>query len=178
MNRLCPNRWYSNGLALLFIVLSAGLWCTTVCAQTLRIKLVNGRDGHPIADSCVNVWVGDRRKQAMAIPTDKDGIARLRLTENDGEIDVDNRWKACGDFGVIRPVVKYDDSFQVNVGYVLCQPHSPNNSWLSSQPFSTQLVLRSGVITGNVCGNAEASPEPGELVMFVRPLTFCERLKQ
>lgn len=114
----------------------------------------------------------------MAIPTDKDGVAKLRLTENDGEIDLHNKCKGCGDSGVIEPVVKYSDSFRVNAGYVSCQPHRPDYSWLSIQAFSTEDVLRSGVVTANVCGNAKASPEPGELIVFVRPLTLWEKLKQ
>jgi hypothetical protein len=64
-----------------------------------------------MSNSYVNVWVGTKRKEAMVIPTDKDGIARLRLTDND-------------------------------------------------------------------CGKATASPKPGELIIFVRPLTWWEKLKQ
>ena len=178
VNRFRPARWYSNSLALLLMLLSTCFWGTVAHAQGLRIKLVNGRNGHPIADSCVNVWVGNARKEAMAIPTDKDGVAGLHLTESDGEIDVHNRWKACGDFGVINPVVKYSDSFRVNAGYVLCQRRRPDQSWLSIEAFSTQEVLRSGVVTDNACGRANALPEPGELIMFVRPLTLSEKLKQ
>jgi len=161
-------------LALLFALLSASFWSTAVHAQTLRIKLVNGRSGRPISDSFVNVWVGNAQKDAMAIPTDQEGIARLRLTENDSEIDVHSR----PGVGVINPVVKYSDSLRVNAGYVSCQPNKPDYSWLLIQSFSTSDVLRSGVVTANACGKASASPQPGELIMFVRPLTFWEKLKQ
>lgn len=178
MNRFRAIHWYPNYFPLLFMVVSTCCLGTAVHAQTLRIKLVNGRNGRPIANSCVNVWIGNARKEAMAIPTDKDGVAKLRLTENDDEIDVHNKYKSCGDFGVIEPVVNYSDSFRVNAGYVSCQPHRPDYSWLSSQEFSTREVLRSGVVTANACGNAKASPEPGELIVFVRPLTFWEKLKQ
>jgi hypothetical protein len=165
-------------MPILFILFSALAWSTTVCAQALRIKLVDGRNGHPIANSHVNVWVGNTRKDAMAIPTDKDGVATLCLAENDGEADVNERGKACGDIGVINPVVKYHDSFRVNAGYVLCQTNKPDYSWLSIEQFSTKEVLRSGVVTANVCGKAKASAEPGELTIFVRPLTFWEKMKQ
>jgi len=110
----------------------------------------------------------------MPIPTDQNGIARLRLTENDSEIDVHNQQGT----GVINPVVKYSDSLSVNVPYVSCQPNKPDYSWLLIQSFSTPEVLRSGVVTANACGKAKASPQPGELIIFVRPLTFWEKLKQ
>src|SRR5689334_1361969 len=89
----------------------------TLSAQTLEIKLIDGRNGHPIANSCVNVWVGDERKDPLTIPTDTNGVARLRLTNVHAEIKTDDSWKACGDFGVVNPVVQYRDLFKVNVGY-------------------------------------------------------------
>lgn len=177
MNRFRPSRRNFNCLAFVFMVVSTCCWGTAVQAQTVRIQLVNGRNGRPVADSCVDVWVGNTQKEAMAIPTDRHGVATLRLTENDTEISV-HRWKGCGGFDVINPVVKYSESFRVHAGYVLCQFPKPDYSWLSIQTFSTRDVLRSGVVTANVCGHAKASPEPGELVVFVRPLTFWEKFKQ
>jgi hypothetical protein len=114
----------------------------------------------------------------MAIPTDNNGVARLRLTDRDGEIDIHNRWKGCGEFGVINPVVKYDDSFRINAGYVLCQPRTPDYSWLAMTDLSTKQVVQQGRVTTNTCGKATASPKPGELILFVRPLSWWEELKQ
>jgi hypothetical protein len=54
-----------------------------VQAQTILIKLVNGRNGRPMAGTCVNAWVGNERKEAMAIRADNNGVASVRLTEND-----------------------------------------------------------------------------------------------
>ncbi len=147
-------------------------------AQTLEIKLINGRDGNPIAKTCVNVWVGNERKDPLAIPTDKNGIARLRLTKNDAEVNTDHRWKDCGNFGVVSPVVKYMDFVSVNVGYVLCASHGTNFSWLEVKRFPTEQFLREGIVTQNTCGKPTASATPGELVIFVRPLSWWEKLKQ
>lgn len=164
--------------AVLFMVLFVSPLGMRLCAQTLRVRLVNGKNGHPMAGRCVNVWVGTERKDAMAIPTDKDGVASFHLAEGGEEINTQNRSNACGYFGVIDPVVKYADSIRVNAGYVSCQPHTPNYSWLGMTTFPTQKVIQSGVVTGNTCGRAKASPEPGEIVLFVRPLTWWEKLKQ
>ena len=172
MNGFRCSRW--DLLGLLLILLGTSFWSTPAHAQTLLIKLVNGRSGRPISHGFVNVWVGNAQKAAMPITTDQEGIARLRLTENDSEIDVQNRRGV----GVVNPVVKYSDSLRVNAGYVSCQPNKPDYSWLWIQSFSTPDVLRSGIVTANACGKAKASPQPGELIMFVRPLTFWEKLKQ
>jgi hypothetical protein len=146
-------------------------------AQTIQIKLVNGRNGSPLAGTCVNVWVGNEQKDAMAIPTDENGVARLRLTDKNSEVDVHSLWKGCGFFGVTNPVVKYDNSLRINASYVLCQPHAPGYSWLALTSFSTQEVIQRGIVTPNSCGKAAASPKPGEVIMFVRPLNWWEKLK-
>ena len=160
---------------LLFVALSSpGM---LLYAQTIQIKLVNGRSGRPMAGTCVNVWVGER-KDTMAIPTDDNGVARLRLTDKDSEVDVHSLWKGCGFFGVTNPVVRYGNSLQINVSYVLCRPHAPDYSWLALTSFSTQEVIQQGIVTPNSCGKATASPKPGEVIMFVRPANFWEKLKQ
>jgi hypothetical protein len=163
---------------LVFLVLSSP--STLLYAQTVDIKLVDGRNGRPMTASCVNVGVGagNEGKRTIAIPTDKDGIARLRLTDNDGEMDIHNRSKDCGLFGVINPVVKYDDFLAINVGYVLCQPRAPDYSWLAIREVSTKQLMHQGIVMPNTCGKATASPKPGEVIIFVRPLNWREKLKQ
>lgn len=150
----------------------------TLSAQTLEIKLIDGRNGHPIANTCVNVWVGEERKDPLTIPTDTHGTARLRLTNDSAEINTDDSWKACGDFGVINPVVQYKDLFKVNVGYVVCEPHGTDFSWLEVKKLPTREVMQRGVVTANTCGKSNASPTPGHITIFVRPLNFWEKLKQ
>ena len=165
--------------ALRFLVLLILSSCGTLLyAQTVEIKLVNGRNGSPLGGTCVNVWVGSEHKNAMAIPTDENGVARLRLTNKDSEVDVRRHWKNCGNFGVIDPVVKYDNSIRINAGYVLCQPHAPHYSWLAVTNLSTEQLIKRGIVTPNSCGEATASPKPGEVIIFVRPLNWWERLKE
>jgi hypothetical protein len=176
--RVFAVRLFFRTVVQLFVLVAFSASGTVLCAQTVGIRLVDGRNGRPMASTCVNVWAGKERKEAMAIPTDKDGVAWLRFTDKEGEIDLHNRWKDCGDFGVINPVVKYDGSLRVNAGYVLCQLRKPDDSWLSMTDFSTKKVLEEGIVTANTCGKATASPKPGELVIFVRPLTWWEKLKQ
>jgi hypothetical protein len=116
--------FFRNALQLL-VLLGFGSSAAVLSAQSIEIKIVNGRDGRPMAGTCVDVWVGTERKTAMAIPADENGVARFRLTDNDGEVDIHNRWRNCGEFGLIDPVVKYNDSFRIYVGYVLVNHELP-----------------------------------------------------
>jgi hypothetical protein len=149
----------------------------TLGAQVIGIKLVNGKDGHPISAKCVNVWVGDRRKEAMAIPTNTNGVARVQLATS-GTGENLTPWNGCGDFGILNPVVEYADVIAVNVGYVLCQQHGSDYSWLATTRFSTKKIIAEGIVMPNTCGKATATPMPGQVVIFVRPLNFWEQLKQ
>jgi hypothetical protein len=144
----------------------------------IDVKLIDGRSGHPIANSCVNVWVGDQQRDALAIPTDKNGVAHLRLTDNNSEVNTQSRWKQCGEFGVINPVVMFEDAITINAGYVLCQPRGTDYSWLALKNFPTKQILTEGVVTPNACGKHTASPGPGQVIVFVRPLNFWEKLRQ
>lgn len=167
-----------RALAVLFIFLVLGASAKTLSAQAIKIKVVNGKTGRPITNGCVNTWAGTERKEAMVIPLDKDGIAWLYLTDKDSEVNTQNRAPNCGDFGVIHPVVKKSDTLRIVAGYVVCQSHAADYSWLATMEFSTKQIIQQGIVTGNTCGKATASPNPGEWVIFVRPLTWWEQLKQ
>ena len=148
-------------------------------AQTIRIKLLNGRNGRPLAHSCINLWVGHGRVAASAVVTNKKGVASLRLTTRAAEINTAHWPLACtkGLEGRV-PIFKYASSVKINVGYVVCVPHGSNYSWLALMKFSTKKILQSGIVTPNSCGKARASPKPGEITLFVRPLTLWEKLKE
>jgi len=147
-------------------------------AQTVTIKLLDGRNGLPMAQSHVNVWVGSERKMAMAVLTDEHGIARLHLTGDAKEVDIPSGRSSDVEPVAISPVVKYDDFIRINVGYVLCQAGGSNHSWLAVKQVSTKQLINEGVAMPNTCGEVRASPNPGELIIFVRPLNFWEKLKE
>ncbi len=151
----------------------------SLSAQTIEIKLVDGRNGHTMvgASSYVNVWVGGERKEAIAIPTDDNGVARIRLTLNPNEVNIPNS-TGHGSIVANHPVVKYDESFRINAPYVLCGSGEGNHSWLELKNFSTKEVLDHGYASVNTCGKVTASPQPGQVVLFVRTLTFWEKMKQ
>jgi hypothetical protein len=125
--------------------------------------------------------VGDRAKPTsgplLQTQTDKHGVTTVRLADEDTQI-IQNQRLACGLSGIINPVVKYGNTISVRAGYVLCQTRTPAYSWLAMTDFSTTELLEHGIVTGNTCGKVTASPKPGEVTIFVRPLTWWEKLKQ
>ncbi len=138
-------------------------------AQTLRVRLLNGRSGKPIANGYVNVWVGHQRKEALPIPIDRNGSANLRLASNDAKVGMEGGTSDS-------PTFLYASEIRIQVGFVLCQVAQKKFSWLQITPYSTEDWRHTGIVTANSCGNAVAKPEPGELTIFVRPLNFWERM--
>lgn len=178
---LIERRQVSFCLGLLNLLVTVLLTMSAIplAAQTIEIKLVDGRNGRPIVgtSSYVNVWVGSERKEAIAIPTDDKGVARLQLTLNPNEENIPIS-TGHGTIVESHPVVKYDESFRINAPYVLCGAKEGNRSWLDLKNFSTKEVLDHGYASANTCGKVTATPQPGEVVLFVRTLTFWEKMRQ
>lgn len=141
-------------------------------AQTLRVRLLDGRSGKPIANAAINVWVGNHRKAAVPVSADRNGVVSMRLTDNADQVRVE------GDL-VDPPTFLYASEIRIQVGFVLCQAAQQKKfSWLQITPYPTGEWTRTGIVTTNTCGKAVAKLEPGELTLFVRPLNLGERMSE
>jgi len=156
---------------------------TALCAQTIQIKLVDGKTGRLVAGACVGAWTKDASNNQMSlyIPADKNGVARLRLTQKDSEVDVSYNPKlGCGGTGAVNPVLKYADTLTAysTGAHPSCAflDSVPNARWKEID-FPTKEVLQHGVVSANTCGKVTASPTPGEVVLFVRPRNFREKVR-
>jgi hypothetical protein len=136
------RRFLTAGLAAkgFFALLLFASCATALRAQTVEIKLVDRKTGHPITDrSLLNVWVGHVREFPFQVPADKHGVALLRLTQNDSEINVpeckdeladweklqinpnkkdkkefNKKYKDCTCYEEVdNPIVRYADSIRV-----------------------------------------------------------------
>ena len=122
-----------------FLALLLFASCTAALrAQTIQFKVVNGKTGRPVADVCVGVQMKNATLPVY-IPTDKDGVARLRLTLNDNEVDISYNVKlSCGGTGAINPVLKYNDTLGTSTtgDHPSCAvPESvPNGRWKGTDP--------------------------------------------
>lgn len=164
-----------------FVVLVAASQGRVLLAQAVRVKIVDGRSGRPLANRCLQVWVGNRSepgsRSLLQTQTNGDGVTTLHLSDQDST-GTSNERLACGIPGTLDPVVKNGDTISVRVGYVLCQSRTPAYTWLVMDDFPTKNVLEQGAVTANTCGRATALPTPGEIVIFVRPLSWWEKMKQ
>jgi hypothetical protein len=167
------------GLCVLLVLGSSG---ATLQAQTFQIRVLNGRNGRPIANKCTDVAITDkanlRSGTSIETQTDSEGIIKIRLTEQDAELNDQNQRLVCGVFGVLSPVAKYGDTIGIRPFQVFCQEHTPDFSWLGMKLFSTTQVFQDGIATENTCGHVKATAAAGEIILFVRPLTWWEIFKE
>jgi hypothetical protein len=119
-------------------------------------------------------------KLSLYIPADKNGVARLRLTQKESEVDISYDPKlGCGGTGAINPVLKYDDTLTTySTGdHPSCAfSESIANARYNELDFSTNEVIQHGVASANTCGRVTVSPRPGEVILFVRSRNFREKV--
>ena len=166
-----------------FTLLLFALCTAALHAQTITFKIVNGQTGRPVANVCVSAADGwwQNSLGPVFIRTDKNGVAQLRLTHKDNEVGISYNLKLyCGPTGAINPVLKYEDTLKpYTTGYYPSCAHPqnmPDARWKALDPVSTKEVLQNGFVSMNMCGKVTALPHPGEVVLFVRPRTFSEKV--
>jgi hypothetical protein len=150
-------------------------------AQEIRIRVLNARNGKPISNECVNVWTGTWHGAHLVATTNKNGIAVLRLADN--EILAET---ACPGWPAQASRRSGVDAITISADYyVACQeygkitPGEPTTDPLSTMPsYPIKRILESGITAANACGKFTAEAKPGELVFFVRPRKFLERMRQ
>jgi len=145
-------RRFSSRIAL---TLAASLTISLACAapaappadpivardQTIRIRLIDGRNGRPLSKEHLQVRVGRKPGRPQSLPTDSAGVALLHVAGSSDSIDVRT------------------------YNYLDCRP----NFDAGVRPtYSVEVILKSGAVGQNSCGNATAQPAPGELVLFAR----------
>ena len=119
-------------------------------AEPITIRVIDGRNGHPISDEKLQLWFNTQSGGALSISTDKKGVAMvdapltasLLLSTN---LYIDCRYSKKA--GTERPAYPVSD------------------------------ILRSGVLAANTCEKLKLSPTPGELIFFVRPEHWWEGMK-
>lgn len=140
----------------------------------INIKVLNGRNGQPVAKSCVfvQVWRNPREFSAEEAATDHKGVARIRLTYDDASVSPGRKEAACFRGATVGAVLRYGNS--VNIGpnrdkAVDCRP--PTNKWgTRDYSYPLKLIVRRGIVLANTCGKAAATPVPGEVILFVKPV--------
>ena len=160
----------------------ATLFGTQASGQEIRIKVIDGRSGHPATKECLNVSLGVWHGADIVPETDKDGMAVLHLINNEFVAE-----RACPGWPSRATRGTNAETIVVVSGSsVTCQeygkavpgePVDPNLPKRIMPSYSIKEILESGLVTANTCGKIRAEATPGELIMFVRPLTWLEKLK-
>jgi len=179
-----------NILAAVFLIPIRRIFITSVLvvpqiaqiyAQEIQIKVLDGRNGKPIERECLNIWAGTGRGAHMVAATNGDGVVLLHFGNDDILAE-----KACA--GWPSQVSRASDVEGITISadrYVACQEYgkptpgeSPVNP-LKMMPFYPfKSILQLGVSSSNVCGRIRGKAAPGELIFFVRPRSFWEKMRE
>jgi hypothetical protein len=116
-------------------------------AQTVAVRLLNGKNGKPLEHYRVYVILGDPRAQhSLDLKTDREGEVQF----DPGEAK----------------------TFQVRpIGTVAC---GEQRIGAPDRDYSVDEVLKEGVVTKNDCGSFYPEPTRGRLIFLARPATWLE----
>jgi hypothetical protein len=140
----------------------------------LTIKTLNARNGEAIAKSCVyvEVWRNRREFSAEEVATDDKGIARILLSYDDASARPGRKISACFGRATVDAVLRYGNSVDIIPNRdkaVDCRPRT--NKWgTRDYSYPMTLIIQRGIVPANACGKATATPTPGEVTLFVKPV--------
>jgi hypothetical protein len=119
-------------------------------AVSVRIRVLDGRTGRPVAGEHLQIWMNEARGAARDVVTGKDGIALLEAPSGATIIVATDLYFDC------RPFKKGDARPSYSVGE----------------------IVSAGVTAANTCGNADPEARVGELLLFVRPIHWWEGFRK
>jgi hypothetical protein len=119
-------------------------------AESIRIHVVDGRNGKTITKEHVQVWINGKSGNALSLVPGSDGIAGLDAPAG-SRIEVEANY------------------------YIDCRPFHRD----APRPtYSVDEIKNEGVAAQNACGKLDSEAKPGELLFFVRPIHFWEGMKR
>jgi hypothetical protein len=155
-------------------------------SQDIHIQVVNARNGKPITDECLNISFGKWHGAELLAPTNRGGIVELHIKNRQVTADATSP-HACNGQAILGPKFFTNDVESISVMgdiYVACQEYGNR---VSGQPpplptdviptYRISKIVEMGVAAANTCGKFKAEAKPGELILFVRRISFWEKLK-
>jgi FAD/FMN-containing dehydrogenase len=117
---------------------------------TIKVRLVNGKNGKPITDENLNIWFNDATGSRLFRP-DPDGVIKLQVASSD--------------------VLSFASNIQVT-----CHPYGKTER--SLRKYQASEILEHGIADQNLCSSKlHVQASPGEFVFFERPRTFWEWMR-
>jgi hypothetical protein len=139
-------------IGLVFLALSA----TAAVAQQMTVRLLDGRNGHPLKNQVVDLWFSDRAGGApLQATTGQDGTVAVKLPRDA------NVFVAAGE------------------GVADCREgNTPGKTFIDSTVYAVSAVLNTGVVANNSCGDATQQVVPGTFTFFLRPKHVWEKMRE
>jgi hypothetical protein len=166
---------------LLLVAVLVGLFVPTLYAQQIRIKVLNGRNGKSITKECLNIWVGTIDGPHLVAATNRDGVVVLEISDDElmegtgcEGWPVRTTWPT-GSEGILAR----GDYYIACQEYAKVVPNPAEPKFVSEilPLYPIKNILESGASSTNTCGKFRAKPKPGELIFFMRPMTFWEKMR-
>lgn len=177
-----PGRLLAGQL-LFFSVALAAFAGPSLWAQEFHIRVLNARDGKPMAGVCLSVYFGRWHDETdIWARTNQDGVAVLHLANNLLVADTGcHAWKRQAYFPsgldtVALQNVYHVDCQEIGRGLSASGRYVPIEARVPT--YSVRRILESGISASNICGKARAQAKPGELIVFARRATLLEKLRE
>lgn len=133
-----------------FVFVSVILLASSAPAQmkveTIQIRVENGRNGKPVkcARAIVNVYPMSKYETPTSFITDREGDFSM-LVLSSGEVST------------------------ILLKHLPCQYIAKADRKKPRMLFPVEQILTSGVLSPNTCGSLSPAPQPGTLILYVRP---------
>jgi hypothetical protein len=124
--------------------------CAEAITPTIKVRLLNGKNGKPIKNDTPNIWFGD-------------AVSPINPhTDSNGEVVVSVNQAQSEELQVLPN--QYAD----------CRFKGNSTAGLHVK-YSLKQIITTGVVSENLCGKNRIDPIPRVLILYVRPMTFMER---
>ncbi|WP_074652010.1 hypothetical protein [Terriglobus roseus] len=120
--------------------------------RVFRVRLMDGRNGQPIANGHVKLWYDEPSGAGYELATGARGVGLMPAPVGDP-------------LRVIVTTLDYND----------CRRPA---RYAPPQGYNMAEIAKSGLAAENGCGTVAVRPQPGELIVFVRPTRWYENLNR
>ncbi len=168
--RFCLRSWAP--IAAFFIVMLGT--STRARSQEIHVKFVDAQTGLAVTYQAAQMWVGDGTRLLLAPAKNKEGTATFVYTGHSiraiwpPNVKVRN---SVTELTVPPGQERVAVAPSVAAGICWDVGSSHLGPW-----YPIAEILKAGAVSENRCGKATAKAEPGELILFIKPLSMWKRL--
>jgi hypothetical protein len=143
--------------------------------QEIRVKFLNARTGRPVTYESATMWVETYHGFLTAPADNKEGMAKFLYTGHSirpiWPPNTKLRYDWMRELTIPPGPIKIAAAPAVAAG--ICWDLGPlhQGPWY---PISE--ILQHGAVSENNCGKATATPQPGELILFIKPIPAWKRI--